>query len=114
VSTTQFTFYFYYAGIFGIIIAIINIALTLIVTYGHPLLRYRNVTDDGVSALITLFLAQYINTCIPIILVNMNLPGLSWVQAMSSKFTFSIAGISYGSDILFNGKYSDTSRTWMT
>lgn len=82
--------------------------------YGHPLLRYKNVTDDGVSALIFLFCAQYINTCVPIVLVNMDLSSLSWVQTMDSKFTFSIAGISYGSDLLFNGEYSDTSRTWMT
>mmetsp|Transcript_28558 Transcript_28558/g.27530 ORF Transcript_28558/g.27530 Transcript_28558/m.27530 type:complete len:176 (+) Transcript_28558:586-1113(+) len=113
VSTTSFIYYFYYAAAFGVIIAFINIALTLIVHFGHPLMRYKNVTDDGVSAMITLCLAIYINTCVPILVVNMDLSDQSWVKSMSNRFTFSIAGIDYSSDILFNGSYTDTSREWM-
>lgn len=46
--------------------------------------------------------------------MNVDLSSQDWVQSLSSKWSFSLFGVSYGSDLFFNGLYSDTSRGWMT
>ena len=98
---------------YGIVVALLNQMLYVLVAFTHPFLRHRNVTNDGKSAMLILFIAQFINTCFPLILVNLDLTQYEWVQKMGTyKMTF--MGIDFGSNLLFSGSYTDTSRGWVT
>ena len=58
IGYTQDTTYFqYYAAGFGLIIAIINFVLYLIVYFTYKYIKYKNVTEEGVAAMILLFAA---------------------------------------------------------
>lgn len=65
----------------GILIAIINQIMYLLVSSTYGFMRQRNVTNAGKSAMTLLFLLQYVNTVAPIILVNVDMTSKAWVVA---------------------------------
>lgn len=80
---------FYNIG-YGAVIAITNFIIYVIVAFSGTTVRHRNVTNEGKYLLTTLFIAQFINTCLPVILVNIDLSNVSWISSFSNEWSITI------------------------
>lgn len=77
------------------------------------MLRYRNKTAYVKYVLTAAYLFQFINTWMPLVLINIDYKSDSNVRTISKKLDFELpAGRSFKTLILM-GRFNDTTRDWI-
>jgi hypothetical protein len=73
-------YYLLAVGFYGIIVTSFNQLFIVIIKQSMKMLKPKNLSKEAVSIMTTIFLAQFINTALPLMIVNMKVSGVDWVD----------------------------------
>ena len=96
--------------VYGVAVCIVNYALKRIVLAGTRWMRFKEITAEAKFQMTLLFVLQFVNVCLPLLMINLNLENMEWVQSIQKELYFDFAGRRKGGEFFFGGKYTDTNR----
>jgi hypothetical protein len=78
--------------IYGGFIAGMNSVLSIAVKQGSRWMKFRNITSEAKFQMTMTFLLQFLNTCLPHVMINLNLSSVEWITRVQKELFFDFAG----------------------